>query len=454
MSLLILAAALLPWAATPADVVTRTFVAISVLSVEMQIATLTGAGSLATLPWFNLIVAAAAIAWQWRREPPFARVRDAFAPAIPAPALALLGGAVLVLAMLLPFQAADPYHLEKIATIERSGTLAYSADVEPKVNLVGWLYELVLADVRQIPVAGGALARGHGLAGLALLSCAIAALAGWLAPVPRRWPYVAIAVTPVLFHQFVLVKNDLFLAIPALTALAWLITHAERATPSGTAWAGWLLGTVVASKITNYPFALAALALVVIAQRRRAAAAVGGLALGGVIGACSGGLMYSFVENAKWYGDPLARHALAEMGNVTGSVGAALASIARFAVSLFDLGLITRHVWPGRGGWGGTFGLPLIWAFFVIATQLRREPAARRALAVAVAHWLAFAAAFPDADLTHRLVLAPGLLVIGVAAHAACADTPRAHMARLALWPVAALSAAQIARSALLYVKL
>jgi hypothetical protein len=63
---------------------------------------------------------------------------------------------------------------------------------------------------------------------------------------------------------------------------------------------------------------------------------------------------------------------------------------------------------------------------------------------------LAFAAAFHDADLAQRIVLGPGLLMMVVAAHVA-SRAPDAWPLRT-LGPVVVLSAAQIARSALLYV--
>ena len=68
---------------------------------------------------------------------------------------------VLVVNVVHPLQAADPYHLQRMTLIERLGTLAYDPfSTDPKVNVLGWTYELVLADVDQIPVIGHALAPG------------------------------------------------------------------------------------------------------------------------------------------------------------------------------------------------------------------------------------------------------------------------------------------------------
>ena len=128
-----------------------------------------------------------------------------------------------------------------------------------------------------------------------------------------------------------------------------------------------------------------------------------------------------------------------------------VAGTFRFAISLFDLGLITRTVWPGRGGWGGTFGLPLIWAVAVLVVLSRTHREARWAIGLAAIHFLAFAVLFPDADVAQRLVLAPALLLIAVALRAVAAETAFNRRARLALIPVLLLSAAQVARSAVLY---
>ena len=76
----------------------------------------------------------------------------------------------------------------------------------------------------------------------------------------------------------------------------------------------------------------------------------------------------------------------------------------------------------------------------------------RRAAALAVAYGLVFAAIYPDADVAHRLVLAPGLLLIAVAAQHTDGENAAARVAaRRALVAALAISAAQIARSLWLY---
>ena len=129
----------------------------------------------------------------------------------------------------------------------------------------------------------------------------------------------------------------------------------------------------------------------------------------------------------------------------------AAVSVARFGISLFDQGLVTRILWPDRGGWGGTFGLPFVWAVAVLVLHYRHAQEARWALWIAAVHFLAFAAVFPDADVHQRLALAPALLAVAVAVHLLERGERYARLARLALVPVLVLSGAQILRSTILY---
>ena len=70
MSLLPLLGALLPWAVSPADALFRTLFAVSLLSIEMQLVTVSGAGSLQALALINAIVSVAAAGWQLARRRP------------------------------------------------------------------------------------------------------------------------------------------------------------------------------------------------------------------------------------------------------------------------------------------------------------------------------------------------------------------------------------------------
>ena len=453
MNLLLLLAALLPWAASPSAAFTRIFIAVSLLSVEMQLVTLSGLGTLYTLPIVNAVLAVLVIGWQRARGEPFARPGwlSAFRPPAPWPTVALLGAIVLLMNAWMPLEAADPYHLERVAQIERLGTLEYDPAAEPKVNIVGWVYELVLADVRQIPVVGSALVKVHGVFGLLLYSLTLTTVYTLLRPPSPPWPVMALLVVAPVFHQLVLIKNDLFIAAPALVALAWLIARANNASWKEAAWAGWLVGFAAGYKLTTLPLALIMAGGIVAARRGRDWRPLGGLALGGCVGIVASGLLLTFFENARWYGDAFASGQVAEMGDTTSGIADAAVSIVRFGISLFDLGFLTPRWWPGRGGWGSTFGVVFIWAVAMLVFHLRRAREARWALLIAAVYFLSFSAMFPDADLNHRLALAPALLAIAVAIQLTDGQERSSAWARLALVPVLVLSSAQILRSALLY---
>ena len=451
MNLLLLLAALLPWSTSPVSVFSRIYIAISLLSIEMQVATLTGVGTFRSLVAFNAILAGLLVAWQRTRGVAFRGWTSAIRPLGPWPVWALLGGIVLLLNVSLPLESADPYHLDRVAQIERFGTLEYDPAADSKVNILGWIYELVLADVRQIPLVGSGLVHLHGLFGLLFYGVTLAAVQTWLRPGPSRWPLAALLVVPALFHQFVLIKNDLFAAAPALVALVWLITQAGKASWREAMWAGWLIGLVVACKLTNLPLAVVMIGGIVIAQSGRDWRPLGGLALGGTVGALAGGLFFTFFENARWYGDIFASGPVAAIGNRTSGLAEAAVSVGRFGISLFDQGLVTRVLWPDRGGWGGTFGLPFVWAVVVLVLHYRRAPEARWALWIAAVHFLAFAGVYPDADVTQRLALAPALVAVAVAVHLLERGEKYARPARLALVPVLVLSGAQLLRSTILY---
>ena len=302
------------------------------------------------------------------------------------------------------------------------------------------------------PLVGQGLVRMHGLLGLLLFGVTVAAVQTWLRPGPSRWPVAALLVVPPVFHQFVLIKNDLLLALPAFVALAWLLIRVHGASWQETAWAGWLAGLAAAGKLTNFPVALVMMVGVgCVAWRTRNWRPAGGLAIGGLTGGIMAGQLFTLTENVRWYGDVLARGPVAEMGNMTSGPAEALESIGRFALSLVDLGLLTGQLWPGRGGWAGTLGLPFIWAAVVLVLHYARAPEARWTIWIAAFHFAAFAAIFPDADLHHRLALAPGLLVVSVALSLLHRGEKYSDAARLALVPVVVLSSAQLLRSSVLY---
>jgi hypothetical protein len=465
---------LLPWAGSPPGALLRIYGAIGVLSIEMQIVTLAGIGSLSTLWIVNLVVAAAAIAWQLRFPVRLTDWVPAVWRAVPWPAVVLLLGVVLTLNVARPFEAADPYHLERIAQIERFGTLDYDIAADPKINIVGWLYELVVADARLVPSVGGWLARLHGVFGALLDLLVIASARWWLESGGRRgtasgslrestsgsgnrvasaWPWIVMLTVPVLFHQLVLIKNDLFIAAPAFTALMWLIARGHQAPASEIPRAAALAGFVVGVKLTNLPVAAVFGVGTVVARWPAIRQSLVLAAVGGAMGAVAGGLVFTLLQNARWYGDLMASGPVGEMGNMARTPAESAVSLIRFGVSLFDMGLLTRQWWPGRGGWGGTYGLPFIWALAVLLASVRHERVARWALAAAGVHFLLFASMFLDADVAHRLALASGLLIVATGAHLAAADSAAMTWARRALVPVIALSTAQILRAAVLYLR-
>lgn len=450
MNLLLLLLTLLPWSTSAVSAFTRIYVAISIFTVEMQLATLLRLGTFRTLVFVNLVLAIALMLWQGRPRRAVASERAARRSRVWWPALAGLGMTVIVLNLALPLEAADPYHLERIGQIERYGTLEYDPNVNSKVNILGWTYELLIADLRQIPLVGASVVKLHGLLGLALFAVTVAAVSTYIPLGPSRWVTAALLAVPPLFHSFVLLKNDLFAAAPTLVVFAWLIARAPTAQWRETMWAGWLAGFVVACKLTNLPVAVIAVAGLLMAQRGDWRP-LAGVALGGFLGAITGGLFFTMTENLRWYGDIFASEPVAAIGNQNDTVGEVVLSIGRFVISLFDMGFVTRRVWPDRGGWGGTFGLVFIWAVVVLVASVRHSREARWTAAIAVVHFTAFAAVYPDADITQRLALGPALLCVLVATSIVNRDEQKAGWMRRSLVAVLLVSAVQIGRSAALY---
>jgi len=438
LSLLLIAAQV--WRASPVEAFTRVTIAIALLSIEMQAVTLLGAGRLPSLVAVN---AAIGIAWFIAWPPPArSAARDTGLPWI---AIAVLTALAALLATR-PLAGADPYHLDRVAQIQRLGTLEYDLSADIKVNVLASSYELVLADLAQAPWIGGLLLRLHALLSLAYFTLGVAAIRQWL-PGGTRWCWAAVFVVPVVFHQLAFVKNDLYSATPALVALVWVLVRSGPAPAREVAAAAALAGMAVGMKWVAFPVAVV-MTVWILWHRTRDAGAVSAVALGGLAGAVAGGLPFTLAQTARWYGH--AMEPLGALGNRTTGIADALTSVGRFAISLFDFGAATRRVWPDRGGWGATFGAPLIWAIGMTAAHWS-SPLVRGAAVVAGSYFAAFAAVYPDADVAHRLVLAPGLLLIAVAASHTAGDDARAVWARRLLAIALAVSAAQIARSLWLY---
>jgi|SRR5688572_11984810 hypothetical protein len=451
MNLIPLLAVFVPWARTPLSLFTAIYFACCVLSLEVQVLTSTGTGTLHDLVPFNLAAAVGAAVWQRRRGTPAWGWRTAVGAVAPWPVLVGLAALVMAVNIALPIEAADAYQLERIAQIERVGTLDYNLSADPKVNITGAFYELVIADLKQIPVAGPLLVRMHGVLGLLLYLVTLATVRTWFGQGGSAWARSLLLVVPVVFHQLILIKNDLFFAAPSLVVLAWLVAPKDDVSWVDLMWAGWLTGLVVGGKGVNFPLAIVLVLGVWLFQRRRILGSTAWIAVGGAVGAVCSGLLLTAVLNLRVYGDVVASGPIGEMTRWYDSPAHAATGVMRFAISLGDMGQITTRLWPGRGGWGGTFGLPIVWALAVLIAHAGSARDARRALACAVAFLLLFALGFPDADLAHRIVLGPGLLLLVVALQAS-ARSP-ARWPHLAAIPVVLLSAAQIIRSAVLYIQ-
>ena len=448
MNLALLLVAARVWAGGPIAAFARATAALAVLSLEMQAVTLAGVGSLSSLVLLNAVLAAIALALFRSPAATSRRDRDSAAvpsTALPWPAIGVMAALGLLLATR-PLSGADPYHLDRVAQILRLGTLEFDTAADVKVNVLASSYELVLADLRQMPGVGTWLLRLHALVSLAYFTLGLAAIRQWL-PGGRSWCWSAVVVVPAVFHQLAFVKNDLYSATPALVALAWLAVRAAAAPSREVAAVAALAGFAVAMKWVAFPLGLL-MAGAIAWQRPRDVAVWAALVTGSVAGAIAGGLPFTLAQTARWYGHPF--EPLAALGNRTTGAGDALTSIVRFGISLFDFGSITRRWWPGRGGWGATFGAPLLWAMAATAVHWP-EPVVRRAAGLAVVYGLIFAAIYPDADVAHRLVLAPGLLLIAVAAQHTDGENAAAVWLRRALVAALAISAAQIARSLWIY---
>jgi len=229
------------------------------------------------------------------------------------------------------------------------------------------------------------------------------------------------------------------------------VARGPQAATREIAWAAWLTGFAIAIKLTSAPLALVFAGALLIDRQDRLPV-LWTMAVGGIAGAVCGGMAFTLIENRRWYGSPLAVVDYASgSDNRNSTIGDMAVGIWRFTISLFDLGMVTRTTWPGRGGWGATFGLPMIWAIGVLLLRSRSSLCARRALWIAGAYFLLFAAIYPDADIAHRLALAPGLLLIVAAISLTDGEDRTSRGIRVALGVVMTLSAAQILRSAVLY---
>jgi hypothetical protein len=280
VNVLLLAIAFRAWTGSALSVYLRIMAAIATFSLEMQVSTWAHSGTLESLRLVNLGLAAIGVLWHARRArttPADADVAVVPDPRSPSPAARLppvaallaLGVLIASLALMLPVAGADPYHLHRVDQITGRGTLAYDpAALDIKINALAGVYELLLADLR-IPGMATALVRFHGVFGLGLYLLTIAAVAPWIV-LRRRWLLMTFLVIPVVFHQFVLVKNDLFGALPVFAALAWVVTRGARMSTGEVLAAAALAGFAVGIKISSAPVVLVVLAFVVLTGALRA----------------------------------------------------------------------------------------------------------------------------------------------------------------------------------------
>ena len=470
MNLLFLAIAFRAWRGPALSAFLRLMAAIATFSLELQLATWLHAGTLGSMRVINLAAAVAGVLWHanhraraHRADADLEKDRKTLPVKSPPPAAtpfgvaviarfppspAIVGIALLIatLALLRPVIGADPYHLNRVDRITSIGTLAYDpAAADIKINALAGVYELMLADLR-IPGSSTALVRFHGLFGLAFYLLAVGSVMPWLR-VRRPWTLLVLLTIPVVFHQLVLVKNDLFGALPAFVALGWVVIRGRDMSWSEVVAAAALAGFAVGIKISSAPIALVVGAFLILDHGCRWRIAAGTLGAG-VAGALAGGLGFALVENAVVYGGPMKPYL--SLGNRHEHLADALVGVGRFAISLVDLGTVTPRIWPGRGGWGSTFGLPLVWGLVTLACHWR-DPVVKRAVLAAGICLTVFGLTYPDADIAHRMVIAPALLLVVVGLGCVERDDRYARPLRAALIGVILLSALQIGRSAVLY---
>lgn len=450
MNVLLLMAGLRVWSGMPLDILTRVFLAISLVSLEIQIVTWADVGTVRTLILPNVALAAVLVWWTSQPRHVGPDLEDeARHWRYLLPAALAIGVVVLFLNNTLPLTPVDPYHLERVERIEHVGTIAYDPTVDrndPRLNSLNWLYEFLIVDVKLIPMIGERVLRNHGFVGLTLYALTASAMLTLL-QVPPGWLGVMLLSVPLVFHQLVLIKNDLIGGLPAAVVLAWMVSRVRNAPVHEFLWAGWLTGIAVSIKLTTFPLAVVLVAGSLI--WRRDVRAIAALAAGGAAGAVAGGFVFTLIENFRTYGSAVGP-LLAITGRPTGLADAAV-SILRFTISLFDLGILTRILWPQAGGWGGTYGLPLIWALAVLAVCARRAPQARETLALIVVYWLLCASTNIDMGTAHRYALGPGLLAVAVAIGLASREHFTPLWVRRSAVAVVVLSALQMLRSATLY---
>ena len=77
----------------------------------------------------------------------------------------------------------------------------------------------------------------HGDHGLLLYLLTLCPVRTWFDQGNSPWNPRLLLVVPCVFHQLVLIKNDLFFAAPSLVVLAWLVARDEDVSWVDLMWA-------------------------------------------------------------------------------------------------------------------------------------------------------------------------------------------------------------------------
>ncbi len=305
----------------------------------------------------------------------------------------------------------DPYHLMKVYHIERNGNIAYIPALDYKVNALGYLYELLLVDLRQIPVVGKAVFRSANpilfLSFLLILLRAFREGAGrrqdlflWTAP---------LFVSPFL-TQFIVYKNDYFVFLLTLVALQVVHPTREDRQPEPFFFSGLAGGLALSTKFVSFPLVAVTLIFLPKSPRKFLWTSRGFWVLGFFLGALTGGFFFNISQNLAHYGSVMGP--LENTGNMPVSLGQIGIDCFRFLLSLVDLGLVTPFRWPGRMQMGGNLGLVFaVLAGTYVALLAYRKAPLRPGL-ITLLFFVLFSAAYPDSDVAHRMILAPAFLLM------------------------------------------
>ena len=308
-------------------------------------------------------------------------------------------------------ESADPYHLMKVFQIERTGSLEYFDVLDHKINDLSFFYELLLVDLKAIPLVGEALLR---ISGLLLLLSYLGLILGRLArsetSVQALSLWGCLFFVPVFYPHFLLIKNDYIVFLFAFAALGFIYSSTPGTPVRQYVLMGLLAGLTLSLKSTTFPIVIALALFLPYGSARRILHSRISAAVGVLAGVISGGLVFTWLSNLATYGDVLGP--MRYTGNLVSSPSGSVVSLGRFLMSLADLGLLTPVVWPSRGGWGGNLGILFLGLLAIQVWLVASRQQSGRLLALCLTCFVPFGATYPDADLAHRMVLAPAFLLM------------------------------------------